>query len=489
MYIVHIASELAGVAKVGGLADVVHGLARELSIRGHHVEVVIPRYDVMKMDRVWGYTKSYSDLWVPFHHLMVHCDVFFGFVDGIKCFFIDAHFHKNFFNRGQIYGQRDDDERFAFFAKAALEFLLKSGKHPDIIHAHDWQSALAPVLLTETYRGLGMTHPRTVFTLHNVHHQGVTGEHILRQVGLDPARYITLERLQDPRHHRAANLMKGGIVFSNFVTTVSPRYMSEICGSELGHGLQGLLQYYRGKCGGVLNGIDYNEWNPEVDRFIPHRFGPATLDDKFRNKDALRKRFWLGHGWKPIVAVVSRLDHQKGVPLIRHALHFSLAQGCQFVLLGTSPDAGITADFQDLKRRFNDNPDCHLELAFDDYLAHLIFAGADMILVPSAFEPCGLTQLIAMKYGTVPVVRETGGLADTVFDANYADKPYAERTGYTFRDFDNAAVESALRRAIGMWYSYPQYWRELMQNGMRRDYSWNRPGQDYLNIYEHIREK
>lgn len=489
MFIVHLASEIAHVAKVGGLADVVHGLARELSVRGHHVEVILPRYDVMKFDRIWGYTKSYSDLWVPYHNQMVHCDVYFGHVDGIKCFFIEPHSAKNFFNRGLVYGHQDDTERFAFFCKAALEFLHKSGKHPDIIHAHDWQTALAPVLLTETYRGLGLTRPRTVFTLHNVHHQGVTGELILRQVGLNPAHYLTMERLQDPRHHTAVNLMKGGIVFSNFVTTVSPRYMHEITWTELGHGLQGLLQYYRGKCGGVLNGVDYNDWNPETDRFIPHRYGPAGAEEKFRNKDALRQRFWLAGGWKPIVSVVTRLDPQKGVHLIKHALYYSLAHGCQFVLLGTSPDPKINAEFWDLKRRFNDHPDCHLELAYDDYLAHLIYAGADMLLVPSAFEPCGLTQLIAMKYGTVPVVRETGGLADTVFDANHAHRPYHERTGYTFRDFDPPALESALQRAVGMWFNYPQYWRELMLNGMRCDYSWNRPGQDYVNIYEAVRQK
>ncbi|MCS6770656.1 MAG: glycogen synthase [Kiritimatiellae bacterium] len=489
MFIIQIASEFATVAKVGGLADVVQGLSRELSIRGHHVEVILPKYDVMKYDRIWGFHKCYSDLWVPFHHFWVHCDVFFGFVDGVKCFFIEPHFFKNFFNRGIIYGHNDDDERFAFFSKAALEFMLKTNKHPDIIHVHDWQTGLVPVMLFETYKHFGMTHPRVCYTIHNIHHQGITGEHILRQIGMNPAHYMTMDRLQDPRHHNAVNIMKGGIVFSNFVTTVSPTYMHEIMWTGLGHGLQGVLQYYRNKCGGVLNGIDYNEWNPEVDRFIPHRYSLNNLDDKYKNKEALRNRFWLRHDFKPIIAVVSRLDHQKGVGLIRHAIFYALANGCQFVLLGTSPDPGISHDFWNLKRHLNDNPDCHLELSFDEYLSHLIFAGADMILVPSAFEPCGLTQMIGLKYGTVPVVRNTGGLADTVFDANYAHKPYHERNGYVFNDLNNEGLESALRRAIGMWYHYPQYWRELMVNGMRQDHSWNHPAQHYLNIYEYIREK
>ena len=380
-------------------------------------------------------------------------------------------------------------ERFAFFSKAALEFMLKSNKHPDIIHIHDWQTALVPLRCWRALTPSASGSPHVCYTLHNLDHQGVTGEFILRQVGLNPAWYMTHDRLLDPRYPTGVNQMKGGIVFSNFVTTVSPTYMNEIMWTGLGHGLQGVLQHHRGKCGGVLNGIDYAEWNPEVDRFIPHQYSPANLDAKYRNKEALRNRFWLRQDFKPIISVVTRLDHQKGVNLIKHGIHFALANNCQFVLLGTSPDPGINQDFWNLKRQYNDHPDCHLELSYDDALAHLIYAGADMMLVPSAFEPCGLTQMIAMKYGTIPVVRNTGGLADTVFDANHAHRPYHERNGYVFNDLNTEGLESALRRAIGMWQHYPQFWRELMLNGMRQDHSWNHPAQDYLNIYELIREK
>jgi len=173
---------------------------------------------------------------------------------------------------------------------------------------------------------------------------------------------------------------------------------------------------------------------------------------------------------------------------MRHAIFYCLANGCQFVLLGSSPDPAINHEFWQIKHQLNDNPDCHLELSYNEELAHLIYAGADMILIPSAFEPCGLTQMIAMKYGTVPVVRNTGGLADTVFDADYAPKPYHERNGYVFNDFDGRGLESALSRAIGMWNGYPQYFRELMINGMRYDYSWNHPARHYLNIYNYIKE-
>lgn len=488
MYIVMISPECAPAAKVGGLGDVVQGLSRELSTRGNAVEVILPKYDCMRYDRIWGLQKTYGDLWVPYHDQHVHCDVYFGIVDGLKCFFIESHSFKNFFNRGTFYGHQDDTERFAFFCRAALEFMWKANKHPEVIHCHDWQTGLVPVLLFDVYKPMGMTHPRVCYTLHNLKHQGVTGEHTLRQVGLNPADYMTPERLQDNFNHGAINLMKGGIVYSNFVTTVSPRYADEIKYSDFGCGLQHALYVHSVKFGGVLNGVDYNVWNPEIDPWVACQYTIDTLDDKYKNKEALRNRLWLRQDFKPIVAVISRLDHQKGVELIRHGMFYALANGCQFILLGSSPDPSTNDDFWGLKHQLNDNPDCHLEISYNEELAHLIYAGADMIVIPSAFEPCGLTQMIAMKYGTIPVVRGVGGLADTVFDADYVSKPYHERNGYVFDGFDHAGVESALGRAIGLWYSYPQYFRELMVNGMRYDYSWNHPGGHYLNIYNYIKE-
>jgi starch synthase len=490
MFIVMVSSECAPAAKVGGLADVVYGLSRELDIRGHSVEVILPKYDCMRYDHIYGLQPAYNDLWVPFYGQWVHCTVFFGFVHGRKCFFVEPHGDRAFFNRGIFYGHHDDPERFAFFSRAALEFMLKSGKHPDVIHCHDWQTGLVPVLLFDIYKHLGMTHPRVCYTLHNLKHQGAAGEYILRAVGLDNAGYyFHYDRLRDNFNPHAVNMMKGGIVYSNFVTTVSPRYAWEIQNSDLSCGLGHTLHIHGRKLGGVLNGVDYDVWNPEIDRHIPHNYGMDAVQDKYGNKEALRHRLLLRQDYKPVVSYVGRLDHQKGVDLIRHAIFFSLANGCQFVLLGSSPNPGIEHYFRQLKHHLNDNPDCHLELGYDEELAHLIYAGSDMVVVPSLFEPCGLTQMIAMKYGTVPVVRDTGGLSDTVFDADHSHRPYHERNGYVFRDADREGLESALHRAIGMWHSYPRYFRELMINGMRYDYSWNHPGQNYLNIYEHIRDK
>jgi starch synthase len=486
MYIIMIATECAPAAKVGGLGDVVSGLSRELALRGNAVEVILPKYDCMRYDRIFGLAKCYSDLWVPFYDQWIHCDVYFGFVDGVKCFFIEPHSHHNFFNRRRFYCEQDG-ERFAFFCRAALEFMLKANKHPEVIHCHDWQTGLAPVLLYEIYQRLGMTHPRVCYTLHNVAHQGHQGEHILRQAGLSPAALMKPERLLDDRYPGCANLMKGGVVYSNFVTTVSPTYAQEIRSTHLGMGLQRILEVHHQKFGGVINGIDYNVWNPELDPHIARRYSAGTLPDKYANKQSLRERLWLRHDFKPLVAFVGRLDYQKGVNLILEAVPYCLDHGCQFVLLGSSPHGHVNEAFWRLKQRFNDHPDCHLELGYNEELAHLVYAGADLLLVPSEYEPCGLAQLIGLKYGTVPVVRNTGGLADTVFDADYAHKPYHERNGYVFNDCNWTGLESALRRAIGLWYCYPQYFRELMANGMRYDWSWNHSGQDYLNIYNYIK--
>ncbi len=487
MHIVMVASECAPIAKAGGLGDVIQGLSNELSIRGNLVEIVLPKYDNLRYDRIWGLSKSYEDLWVPFYGQWVRCDVWFGFAEGLKCYFIEPHSPQNWFNRGKLYGDLDDAERFAFFSRAAMEFLLKSNRHPDIIHCHDWQTGLVPVLLYEVYSHLGMTHPRACYTLHNVGHQGVTGEQILRQVGLNPTALMTPERLQDHTHRNAVNLMKGGIVYSNFVTTVSPRYAGEIMSGPRGMGLQGTLRTHAAKFGGVLNGVDYNTWNPEIDPHIASRYGIETLPQKFPNKTALRNRLLLADSFKPIVCVVSRLDRQKGADLIKHAIYYALEQGCQFVLLGSGSERVINDEFLRLKGELNDNPDCHLEIGYDEDLSHQIYAGSDMIVIPSIYEPCGLTQMIAMKYGVVPIVRATGGLADTVFDANHAERDFHERNGYVFNDYDAAGLESAMSRAIGLWHRFPEYFRQLRLNGMRYDYSWNQPGQDYVNIYQHIK--
>lgn len=482
-----VASECAPVAQAGGLGEVVFGLSRELEGRGHRVEIILPKYDCLRYDQIYALSVDYQDLWVPWEDGSIHCTVWSGFVHGRHCFFIDPHSAQRFFDRGHVYGSVDDIMRFAFFSKAAMEYLLKTERRPDVIHCHDWQTALVPVLLYEIYQHIGMHDQRVCYSIHNFAHQGITNEHVLRATGLNrPAHFYSPDRLRDNFKHSALNLMKGGIVYANFVTTVSPQHAWEAMYTDQAMGLQHTLQVHHGKFGGVLNGIDYNVWNPEIDRLIPAHYTPDAVEPKYACKETLRDRLWLRRDFKPIVAYVGRFDRQKGVQLLQHAITYALSRGAQIVLLGLSPDPVINAQFWQLKRSLNDNPDCHIEIGWDEGLAHLMYAGADLLLMPSMFEPCGLTQMIALKYGTVPVVRAVGGLVDTVFDRDYSDRPNSDRNGYVFHNHDNAALESALNRAIGLWYTYPAEFRALMVNGMRQDHSWADPGQHYVNIYEYI---
>jgi starch synthase len=490
MYIVQIAAECAPVAKVGGLGDVVYGLSRELEVRGHSVEIILPKYQRMRHDHVWGLQVSLPDLWVPWLGGGIHCTVWFGFVHGRKCFFIEPHSADNYFNRPEFYGYLDEVLRWSFFSKAALEFLLKSGKRPDIIHAHDWQTALVPVLLYEIYATAGLAQQRVCFTVHNFKHQGVTGPQFLDATGLGRHGFFGKpEKFGDDIHPGAYNLLKGGIVYANFTTTVSPRHAWEAHFTDQGAGLGATLETHQLKFGGVLNGVDYDVWNPEVDPYLARRYGPGTVEVKYVNKAALRQRFLLRDAYQPIIAYIGRLDHQKGVELIRHTLFWAINHGAQFLLLGTSPLPELNTSFRNLKQLLNDNPDCHLELGFSEELAHLIYAGSDLLIMPSLYEPCGLTQMIALKYGTVPIVRAVGGLMDTVFDRDFSNRLPEHRNGFVFQHPDHAGIESALDRAAGLWNYFPAEFRKLLLQGMRCDYSWNVPGQHYLNIYEYIRHK
>ncbi|ABK44026.1 glycogen/starch synthase, ADP-glucose type [Magnetococcus marinus MC-1] len=488
MKILMVASECAPVAKVGGLGDVVHGLSRELHQRGHDVAVILPKYDCMRYDHIWDLAISYENLWVPWNGGVINCTIWFGHVDGLASYFIEPHAEEQFFNRGTYYGFWDDAHRFGFFSRAALEFMLKANLRPDIIHTHDWQTALIPVMLYEIYESLGLDRQRVCHTIHNFKHQGTTGRDLLYATGLHRADYFgDVHCMGDDFTPGAINHTKGAITYANFVTTVSPKHAFEARHSDQGYGLGHTLYRFQDKFGGILNGLDYDTWNPMTDPYLRVHYDRDTLERKSDNKQALRERLMLQQVYKPMVAYVGRLDTQKGVHLIRHALFRTLEMGGQFVLLGAASERGINDDFWHLKNDLNDNPDCHLEIGFDEALAHQIYAGVDLFVVPSLFEPCGLTQMIALRYGTVPVVRQVGGLADTVFDWNHSDLPLSKRNGFVFEEASFAGLESALDRGIALWKQDPHGFQMLMQAGMRYDYSWRLPVEHYLNIYRYIR--
>ncbi len=489
MYIVQIASECAPVIKAGGLGDVVYGLSKELEVRGNTVEIILPMYDCMRYDHIWGLHEAYRDLWVPWYDSAIHCSVFCGWVHGRLCFFIQPHSPDNFFNRGCYYGCMDDNMRFAFFSKAALEFLLKTNKRPNIIHCHDWQTGLIPVLLFEMYKYHGMPHQRVCYTIHNFKHQGIAGVDVLWATGLNnEGYYFQYDRLQDNFNPFVINFMKGGIIYSNFITTVSPHHAWEARHTDIGYGLGHTLHISQHKFLGILNGIDYQVWNPELDPYLTYHYSKENLKEKTKNKKALRERLLLREVDQPIICYIGRLDAQKGVDLVHHAIYYSLSHGAQFVLLGSATEPQINSRFWHEKNYLNNNPDCHLELGFNEELSHLIYAGADMIVVPSNYEPCGLTQMIGLRYGTVPIVRGVGGLVNTVFDLDYDQShPVEERNGYVFYQTDYPALESAINRAIALWYSSTEKFQKLVIQGMTSDYSWNHPGKQYLDVYDYIR--
>ncbi|MFI0434975.1 MAG: glycogen synthase [Parachlamydiaceae bacterium] len=496
MHIVHIASELAPLAKVGGLADVVLGLARELSWKGHDVDIIIPKYDCMDSEQIRDMSIDTKDLMSYYQGGWFSNTIWMGWVENLKVYFIDPHHPRFFFNRGCFYGCDDDIERFLYFSRTAMEFIYKRNLNPDIIHLHDWETSIIAPLYSDMYNKIGLTKPRIILSIHNMEYQGKCTPHDLTSIGLDGPYYQTPQRGQDNLYPDLINLLKTGILYSDYVTTVSPSYAKEVLTPEGGKGLESNLIARQDKFKGILNGIDYSYWNPEIDRYLPAHYSSrefplnkkdrSTLDKKGFIKKNLREKLNLAEDHRPIIGCIARLVPQKGIDLITHTIRHIVEKRGQFVLLGSSPIPSINAEFHRLKHQFNDHPHISLTLHHQEELAHLIYAGSDMFIVPSLFEPCGLTQLIALKYGTIPIVRRTGGLADTVFDVDYSGKPFEETNGYTFDSANAEGIDSATDRAIRCWFDDPEKWRNLMLNGMKMDFSWNHPSDCYLDIYQKV---
>lgn len=480
---------MAPLAKVGGLGDVILGLCRELSWKNHDVDIIIPKYDCMDSNAVRDLTVHTKDLVFEYEGQKVSTTVWVGWVENLKVYFIDPHHPRLFFNRGCFYGCEDDTERYLFFSKAAYEFIKQAELRPNVIHLHDWQTAvIAPLAKSEEDK------TRIVHTIHNIEYQGRCGTFDLDKIGLKGVSYLTPEKMQDTHYPEALNLLQGAIVYSDAVTTVSPNYAKEVLTPQGGRGLENILKKYKAKFSGILNGIDYYFWSPEIDRYLPAHYSyreiPTngkdrnTIDKKAYLKKLLRERLNLAEEHRPIVGVITRLVPQKGIDLIRHSMLHVVDKGGQFVLLGSSPIPAINAEFHALKHQFADHPQIHLTLHHQEDLAHMIYAGSDMFLVPSLFEPCGLTQMIALKYGSIPIVRKTGGLADTIFDVEYSGRPLEECNGFTFDFPDKEGVDSAVNRAIDWWFHQPDKWRQLMIRDMQMDFSWNKPSEEYLKLYQ-----
>ena len=440
--VAHVASEMAPIAKAGGLGDVVTALGRAVSDEGHDVEIVLPKYDCINYADVDG-----IQLIKEFNHENTQVKVWQGRVEGLVTTFLEPC--NGLFWVGKIYTDMNQDRhRFGVFSSCAVEYLkFHSGKSkPDVIHAHDWQSA--PCCWLD--RGGAAA----AFTIHNLNY--------------------------------GADLIGRAMTSTDVATTVSPTYAEEISGNPV-------IAPHHTKFYGIRNGIDPEIWNPADDKFLPCGYTSLDMEQgKAAAKAELRKRMNLFSADVPVVGCVTRLTHQKGIHLIKHAAWRTLERGGQFVLLGSAPDPKVQSEFDalsnEISRQYPDR--AKLWYAYDEPLSHLIYAGSDMLLVPSMFEPCGLTQMIAMRYGTVPVVRKTGGLADTVMDIdNDTERAKAlglSLNGFSFEGTDAPGLDYALNRALSLWYAEQEKWNDLARAGMQTDWSWSNPALDYLELYHKI---
>lgn len=483
MRICHIASEISPIAKVGGLADVTLGLSREVQNLGHHVTVILPKYACLKHEGLEHLTPYKTETKVYFDQKWHPLEITKATVHGVPVILIESASSRKYFNQSQIYGYPDDPVRFAFLSCAALAFLKEEMEDINVIHMHDWQTALIAPLFHEFYQR--HLKARLIFTIHNLGYQGLASFSLLTKVGLDKKKYGSANALKDPKRDDRINLMKGAIIFSDAVTTVSPQYALEIQEPFHAKGLEKVIRQNTDKIFGILNGIDYKIWNPEHDEALASKYTPHCLEKKAADKKYLREILKLPLLEKsPLVTCICRLVPQKGLRMIKKAISSTLKLGGQFVLFGSSPIEKIQKDFERLDHELDPNP--NVRFIFDSYnerLAHQIYAGADIIICPSIFEPCGLTQLIALQYGTVPLVRKTGGLANTVFDIE-EDKEYPNKTnGFTFIPPTSKAIHETLKRAFSIYRERPELWKEIIQRGMTMDFSWGESAKHYLELY------
>ncbi|KAL3699988.1 hypothetical protein R1sor_018010 [Riccia sorocarpa] len=493
-YIVHVTAEMAPVAKVGGLGDVVTGLGRACLERGHKVLVMLPFYDCIDTQEVEDLTEAES--FSSFHRgSWLPVKMFSGKVAGVPVLLVRTQ--EEFFKG--VY-QFDEVEAYLFFSRACLERMQVTGDQPDIIHIHEWHISILAMLYWDIYHHLSLKKPRIVLTIHNMEHYGECRVEQIDICGLDGSTYSTIDRAVDERtighNPERLSLLKGGIVFSNAVTTVSPTYADEtLCSGWMAN----TLLKHRSKYTGILNGIDTKLWDPSNDPCLPMQYNAQNLFGKL----VCKKYVQLGLGLDadnlledgsvlykrkqtPLVICITRLVAQKGIHLIRHAISNIRERGAQFVLLGTAPDPRVQAEFEQMSQKFQKSKNIRLMNFYSEDLAHMLYAAGDIVLVPSMFEPCGLTQMIGMRYGAIPVVRRTGGLADTVFDVD--DKRHKNKgNGFVFDGITEESLDTALNRALSYYHERREWWEDLTSCVMKLDHSWNKSAERYVELYNSVR--
>ncbi|KAK2646172.1 hypothetical protein Ddye_021367 [Dipteronia dyeriana] len=498
IHIIHVTAEMAPIAKVGGLGDVVTGLARACLSRGHAVDVMLPFYECIEKQQIndlaliTEYNTFYDGSWVP-------TNAYRGVVSGIPVIFIEPS--NEFFKGQNVYGGSYNElEAYLFFSRACLEWMQVAGVQPDIIHVHEWQTGALPLLYWDMYQNLSLQKPRVVFSIHNMEHFGECRKDQLSKCGLDGSIYANVDKAMDDRtighNPERLSLLKGGIVYSNAVVTVSPTYLKEtLCSGWLAS----TLLRNREKYFGILNGIDTVIWDPANDVFLPANFHAQKPEGKKICKYYVQRGLGLVSDGSlagdpvpyitdnvPLIVCITRLVAQKGLHLITQAIKHTEELGGQMIVLGKAYDDRVQGEFEDLANSHNQGSSIRILLMYSEELSHMLYAAADMVLVPSIYEPCGLAQMIGMRYGAVPVVRKTGGLADTVFDMD--DSSNREMAnGFVFEGIDEGSLNCALDRAFRHYREKTDEWNSIVQKVMEIDNSWNNTAGKYIETYNSIR--
>lgn len=471
MKVLFVTSEAGPFIRTGGLGDVAAALPPALVKEGAEVKVVLPLYqDIPQKFRAT--MEFLGSVNVPLGWRKQYAGLLTITLDGVQYFFIDNEYY---FKRNGLYGHFDDGERFAFFSRAVLEIMPLMGFYPDVIHCNDWQTGLLPVMLDCFYRQIrGYENIKTVITIHNIEFQGRMDKFVISDVfGIPPEFRNIVEYEND------ANMLKAGIEASNAVTTVSKTYAQEIMHPYFSYGLHNILSQRSYKLHGILNGIDMKQYDPATDKFLFKNYSAEKPEGKKANKEGLQNLLNLPVKDVPMISMVTRLTTQKGIDLVMAVIEEMLYEDIQFVILGTG-DWKYENRLRELQGRFPTK--LAAVISFSQDVASKIYSGSDMFLMPSRFEPCGLSQLLAMRYGSVPIVRETGGLKDTVVPFNPETK---EGTGYTFKSYNAHDMLDAVRRAI-RGYHDKENWKVLVKSGMDRDSSWSASAKEYISLYKNI---
>lgn len=467
------ASEAVPYAKTGGLADVAGALPKALAKLGCDVSIIMPRYKNIKTGKL-----VVENLSVPFAYKTKTCSIWYEKLGDVPIYFIDI---PEYFWRENLYGDSDDAERFAFFSLAVLEFCRQSGKQMDIIHCNDWMTGLLPVYLRTNYASDPFfAHTATILTIHNLAFHGMFGLNALSYFGLHSSLSHGAKGLE---FSNVGSSLKGGILYSDAITTVSKRYAEEIQTREHGFRMEGLLRQRRHSLVGILNGVDIEEWNPATDKHIAANYSVNDLSGKQICKRELLKTFNLPLDLsKPLIGVISRMTDQKGFDLIIKTMDRILETSANFVLLGSG--AGYYERYFQALR--DSRPDrVGVYFGFNNALAHQIEAGCDIFLMPSSYEPCGLNQMYSLIYGTVPIVRATGGLDDTV--QNF-DRAKMEGNGFKFYDYKADQLLERIYEAL-IAYNEAELWNRIITNAMTEDFSWAQSARKYLDVYRIVRQR